>query len=94
METFKTKVDGVDDDKEYEFLCYDNTEPINIGDYFIFFFAGIADVQQCQSENEKYEINPNNRVRDKNAVLDMVTGFWENCYKIKSTDLDYKKLPY
>jgi hypothetical protein len=88
MKTFKTKVeDG--GDVEYEFQCYENTEPIEIGDKFLFFFAGIADIGVCQSEHEKEEINQNDRIRDKNSI-DFVTGFWKKCYKIKSTNFDYK----
>ena len=85
MEKFKTKVEGFD--KEFEFECYENTEPINIGDKFIFFFAGIADVQECLSETEKEEINPNDKVSDPTKI-DLVAGFWRNCYKIKQTDFD------
>lgn len=85
MEKFRTKVEGFD--QEFDFECYDNTEPIEIGDKFIFFFAGIADVQECCSENEKSEINKNDRVRD-NTIIDLVTGFWRNCYKIKTTNFD------
>ena len=88
MKNFKTKIEGSEIDKEYEFECYDNTEPIEIGDAFLFFFAGIVDVQICQSENEKEEINPNNKVRDPEMVMDLVAGFWKNCYKIKNTDFD------
>ena len=84
MEIFKTKIEGAEG--EFEFECYDNTEPINVGDLSIFFFAGIADVQTCDSESEKEEINPNDRV--SGGVGDLVTGFWRNCYKIKNTDFD------
>lgn len=85
MENFKTKVDGFD--KEFEFECYDNTEPINIGDKFLFFFFGTADVQKCNSETEKIEINKNDRVYDTTKI-DLTTNFWKNCYKIKKTDFD------
>ena len=57
MKNFKTSLVDDDSKTEYDFECYDNTEPIEIGDKFIFFFGGIADVQECYSENEKYEIN-------------------------------------
>lgn len=65
-----------------------HTEPIEIGDkYIIFFFWGIADVQTCDSETVKEEINKNSRVHD-HTKIDLVTGFWRNCYKIKSTNFD------
>ena len=56
MKVFKQKIESSDSNKEFEFLCYDNTEPINIGDPFLFFFAGITDVGICCSENEKKEV--------------------------------------
>ncbi len=84
---FRRKIEGDDSGKEYVFICYDNTEPIEIGDYYIFFFAGTAGVSKCYSENEKSEINPNDRVSD-GKTIDLVTGFWKNCYKIKSTKFD------
>lgn len=90
MKKFKTKIEN-DNKKEYDFLCYENTEPIEIGDAFIFFFMGIADVQICNSENIKKEINPNDRVRD-GKTIDLVTGFWEKCFKIKSTNFDLDTL--
>ena len=86
MKNLKTKIEGVSD-QEFDFECYENTEPIEIGDPYIFFFAGIADVQNCISEGMKEEINPNNRTVD-NTKIDLVTGFWRNCYKIKSTNFD------
>jgi hypothetical protein len=85
MENFKTKIEGFND--EFNFECYPNTHPIEIGDKYIFFFCGIADVQICDSENVKYEINKNDRVRNPN-IIDAVTGFWKRCYKIKSTNFD------
>jgi hypothetical protein len=89
MEKFKTKIECADSDKEFEFECYDNTEPIEIGDKFLFFFAGIVDVGECTSEAEKEEINPNDR--KWGGIGDMVTGFWRNCYKIKSTDYECER---
>ena len=85
MKRFKTIVEGFD--KEYNFECYENTEPIELGDVYIFFFGGIADVQKCDSETVKEEINPNNRVNNEYKI-DFITGFWEKCYKIKTTDFD------
>jgi hypothetical protein len=87
MRKFKTKIEGSDSDKEFDFECYENDTPIEIGDKYIFFFAGIADVQVCDSENVKAEINKNDRVKD-HTKIDLVTGFWKNCFKIKSTDFD------
>lgn len=52
---------------------------------YIFFFGGIADVQVCNSDIEFYEINKNDKQRDYSKI-DLVTGFWKNCYKIKNTD--------
>ena len=86
MKNFKTKIDGFEE--EFDFECYDNTEIIEVGDAYLFFFAGIADVQICVSDNMKYEINPNNHKSDDNCVLDFVSGFWKNCYKIKNTNFD------
>lgn len=93
MKKFTTRIEGSDDKQEFDFECYDNTEPIEIGDKFLFFFAGIADVGTCSSENEKHEVNQNDRVRD-NTKIDLVTGFWKNCYKIKSTNYDLSKHEY
>jgi len=85
MKNFNTRVEG--HDSEFTFECYENIEPIEIGDKYIFFFGGIADVQICDSEEVKYEINSNDRVKD-HTKIDFVTGFWKNCYKIKNTDFD------
>mgnify|MGYP000928203967 CR=1 FL=1 len=87
METFRTRIESANSKKFYNFECYDNTEPISIGDYFIFFFAGIADVGRCTSEHEKKEINPNDFEYQKDKI-DLVYNFWKKCYKIKSTDFD------
>lgn len=89
MENFKTKIEG--SDIEYNFECYPNTEPIEMGDYYIFFFAGIADVKKCYSENEKIEINKNG-IQPKHNTIDFVSGFWRSCYKIKNTDLNLETL--
>ena len=85
MRNFKTKIEG--HEEEFDFECYENTEPIEIGDKYIFFFGGIADVQVCDSENVKAEINKNDRVKD-HTKIDLVTGFWRNCFKIKATNFD------
>ena len=85
MRNFKTKIEG--HEEEFDFECYENIEPIDIGDKFIFFFGGIVDVQVCDSESVKYEVNKNNRVKDCTRI-DLVSGFWQNCFKIKSTSFD------
>lgn len=87
MKNFKTKVEG--HNGIFDFECYENTEPIDIGDKYIFFFGGIADVQVCDSEGVKFEINKNDRVKDRSKI-DLVTGFWQKCYKIKSTNFDLR----
>jgi hypothetical protein len=87
MATFKTKIENSDLNKEFEFECYENDINIEIGDKYIFFFAGIADIQICDSENIKSEINKHNRPKN-NDVIDLVYNFWRNCYKIKSTNFD------
>lgn len=84
MRKFITKVDGAELDIEYTFECFENTEPINIGDDYLFFFAGTAATCKCSSENEMAEINPNDR--KSTGFGDLVTGFWRNCYKIKTTN--------
>ena len=86
MQKFKTKIEG-HGETEFDFLCYENTEPIEIGDKFIFFFAGIADVQECCSENEKAVINKHDRPYQQDKI-DLVHNFWCKCYKIKSTNFD------
>lgn len=86
MREFKTEIEGYEG--TYTFECYENDEPINVGEKFIFFFMGIADVQICQSEEEKFEINPNNKEYDYTKI-DLVTGFWRNCYKIKNTNFNH-----
>ena len=91
MKKFKTKIDSCLEE-EYDFECYENTEPIEIGDKYIYFFCDIADVQECCSENEKFEINFNNHVRDSKVAVDLVVGFWKNCYKIKSTNFDLSRV--
>lgn len=87
MQNFKTKIDSSNSDEEFDFECYDNDFPIEIGNKFIFFFAGIADVQICDSESVKLEINKHNRPR-KEDCIDLVHNFWRNCYRIKSTNFD------
>ena len=85
MKIFKTKIER--HEEEFDFECYENTEPIDIGDKFIFFFGGIADVQVCDSENIKDEVNKNNRVKSHTRI-DLVSGFWRNCFKIKTSSFD------
>lgn len=90
MKKFKTKIEGCGDE-EFEFECYENTEHISVEDVFILFFAGVADVQKCNSKKEEEEINQNDRKRDYRKI-DLVTGFWRNCYKIKNTNFDLTKV--
>jgi hypothetical protein len=87
MEYFIKQIDSSDSKEEFNFECYPNTEPIEIDDYFLFFFAGIVDVGKCCSENEKSEINQHNRPK-REDVIDCTHGFWRNCYKIKTTNFD------
>jgi hypothetical protein len=89
MRRFNTKIEGYQE--EFDFLCYDNTEPIEIGDKYIFFFCGIADVQICDSENVKAEINKHDRPYQENKI-DFVYNFWTKCFKIKSTNFDLGKV--
>lgn len=91
MKNFKVKIYSDPNEGEYDFECYENTEHINQGDYFLFYFAGIYDIGKCESDKEEYEVNKNDRTPDLNKI-DLVTGFWTNCYKIKSTNFDYKLL--
>lgn len=49
--------------------------------------CGIADVQICDSENVKSEINKHDRPK-KEDIIDLVHGFWRNCYKIKNTNFN------
>ena len=91
MKYFKTKVERESDeesDEEFEFECYENTEPIKMGDAYIFFIWGISDVQICDSEIIEKEISRNDRVHDTTKAMDLITGFWKKCYKIKSTNFD------
>jgi hypothetical protein len=87
MRTFKTKITGCGSDKAFTFECYENTHQINIGDKFLFFFGNIADVQVCDSQIMKSEINKHDRPEQTDCI-DLVCNFWRNCYKIKSTDFD------
>lgn len=89
MPTFNVKLEEGDPDVEYEVNCGENTDLIDIGDYYLFFFGGTAAIQQCQSESEKVEINENNLKPRPNSI-DFVSGFWRNCYKVIKTDFDLK----
>lgn len=90
MKKFKTKIEDLGEQK-FEFECFENTEPINIEDIYLFFFDAVAFVARCETEQEKEEINPNNKEIQMDKI-DLVYNFWKNCYKIKSTDLDLKKV--
>jgi len=89
MKKFKTKIEGFND--EFNFECYENTEPINIGDKFIFFFGDIADVQVCDSEKVRSEVNKHDRPYNEDKI-DFVYNFWTKCYKIKNTNFDLNKI--
>jgi hypothetical protein len=91
MVKFKTKIERSDSDKEFSFECYENTEPIEIGDKFLFIFGGIADVQICDSEHMKLEINKHDRPYKEDRI-DLIYNFWRNCYKIKSTDFGFNTI--
>lgn len=90
MKNFKTKIDG-NGDQEFDFECYENTETIEIGDKFIFFFGGIADVQTCDNEAVKSEVNKHNRPYQQDKI-DLTHSFWTKCYKIKKTNFDLSKV--
>ena len=47
----------------------------------------IADVQICDSERVKSEINKHDRPYQKDKI-DFICNFWRKCYKIKSTNFD------
>ena len=81
----RTKLYGDEDEREYTFEVYKNTEPIKAGDYFLFYYCGYH-IEKCEHEGEEYELNPNNHVAKPETVIDLVTGFWKNCWKIKKTN--------
>lgn len=91
MRKFKTKIDSSPSDERFLFECYENDVPIEIGDKYIFFFGGIADVQTCDSESVKSEVNKHNRPYQKDKI-DLVHNFWTKCYKIKSTNFDFSTI--
>jgi len=74
-------------DGEFNFELEENTEIIDIGDYYLFTFGGVYSVGKCDTATEKFQINPNDKPYNKD-VLDLVHGFWKKCYKIKNTNLD------
>lgn len=88
MPTFNLTIDGFDG--EYEFDCHEFTEPINIGDAYVFWFDFIGTPTICRTESEMLEINENEI--KSTAVLDFVSGFWKKCFKIKNTNFDISKL--
>ncbi len=85
MKNFKTKIESSDDNIEYNFVCHENDEQINIGDKYLFFFGDMVDVGVCQTETEKQEVNKHNREYQKDKI-DLVHNFWTKCYKIKETN--------
>ena len=91
MKTFDVQIYSVNDNNIYHFECYENTEPIEMNDYFLFFFGGVADVGKCDTMQGKIEINENNKQPIK-GILNLTIGFWKNCYKIKNTNINYNIL--
>jgi hypothetical protein len=79
------------DNREVTIEYYDCDEPILIGDYYLFGFAGIADVAKCETESEREEANENDRPE---KLGDLTVGFWRNCHKIKNQNFDLKLLDY
>ena len=77
----------------YNFKLYPNTEPINIGDMYMYNFGGVWNILKCSSEEEKIQINPNTIKKNPNKI-DFISGFWKRCYKIKNTNLDLEKYEY
>jgi hypothetical protein len=75
MRNFKTIIYNHIDKGEFTFECYEHTERINIGDKYLFFFAGTANVFVCSSDKEVEDVNINARHNHS-----------ENCFKIKNTD--------
>lgn len=86
---FKTKIEGYGS-TEFTFTCYPNTEPIEIGDTYIVFVFGKADVQVCDSESIKKEVN--GFIAESRDPMDLMSTFWQNCYLIKQTDFQVEKL--
>lgn len=90
MEIIHTKIDGKGG-LLYRFEIYPNTEPINIGDYFLFNFGGSWHIDKCSSEREMSEINQHDRPY-KTHMIDLVHSFWRGCYKIYDTNFPLKTL--
>jgi len=67
----KAKIDG--HKKEYLFECYENTEPIEVGDKYLYLIGNVALVKKCRYESTIFEINK--------SSIDC-----ENSFKIKYTD--------
>ena len=77
----------------HTFECYPADEPINIGEPYLRFFGGIADVTVCYTEIERLEINKHDR--PSKGPGDLAHNFWRACYKIKSSStFDLTKLDY
>ena len=55
MRNFKTKIEG--HEEEFDFECYENTEPIEIGDKYIFFLVALQTFKFVIQKNVKSEIN-------------------------------------
>lgn len=49
MKKFRTKIECSNSNKEFDFVCYENDIPIEIGDKYIYFFDGIATAFQIKT---------------------------------------------
>lgn len=76
--------------RDYSFEVAQRDIEINVGDYYIFYFAGEWNICKCDSVEQKYEINPNNHQSD--CAIDFVSGFWKNCFKILNTNYDLSEV--
>lgn len=79
-----------DDGKYHFFELYPNTEPIEIGDLYVFAFGGEWFYSVCSSEQERSETNYNPNRKPNKGTIDLVTNFWTHCYKVKNTSFNYK----
>jgi len=85
MQTFSVKIESSKTNEEYNFECFENEEPIEIGDVYLFSFCGIWDAVICETENEIDKINKHDRPY-KTDIIDAVHSFWRRCYKVKTTN--------
>lgn len=86
----KKIVEKIEDDNKYHYFeLYPNTEPINVGDWYLFYFAGRADITKCYNEIERQQCNFNPNY-SSDAAIDLVENFWKKCFKIKNTSYNLK----